>query len=98
MKVAFFHCQTCSHTLQIRIDGGKIEQPARCLGDVCNTINSLTLVRNRCEFADRPVIRLQEAPDSVPEVVSGIVKNRIMSVDGEDDGNFTCNRKLTELN
>jgi len=67
MKVAFFRCQTCSHTLQIEIDRGKIEEPARCPRDVCNSVGSLTLVHNRCEFADRQVIRLQETPDSVPD-------------------------------
>lgn len=67
MKVAFFRCSTCSHTIQIEIDRGKIEEPSRCPRDVCNTIGSLTLIHNRCEFADRQVIRLQETPDSVPD-------------------------------
>ncbi|KAG2749579.1 nucleic acid-binding protein [Suillus brevipes Sb2] len=28
MKVAFFRCLTCSHTVQVEIDRGKIEEPA----------------------------------------------------------------------
>ncbi|KAF8955053.1 MCM2/3/5 family-domain-containing protein [Flammula alnicola] len=67
MKVAFFRCLTCSHTVQVEIDRGKIEEPARCPRDVCASIGTMSLVHNRCEFADRQVIRLQETPDAVPD-------------------------------
>ncbi|KAH7883060.1 MCM-domain-containing protein [Phlebopus sp. FC_14] len=67
MKVAFFRCLTCSHTVQVEIDRGKIEEPARCPRDVCATVGTMSLVHNRCEFADRQVIRLQETPDAVPD-------------------------------
>ncbi|KAI0772722.1 MCM-domain-containing protein [Trametes elegans] len=67
MKVAFFRCLTCNHTVQVEIDRGKIDEPARCPRDVCGTIGTMSLVHNRCEFADRQVIRLQETPDAVPD-------------------------------
>jgi len=67
MKVAFFRCLTCSHTVQVEIDRGKIEEPAKCPRDVCASVGTMTLVHNRCEFADRQVIRLQETPDAVPD-------------------------------
>ncbi|KAG1778774.1 MCM-domain-containing protein [Suillus placidus] len=67
MKVAFFRCLTCSHTVQVEIDRGKIEEPARCPRDVCGSVGTMSLVHNRCEFADRQVIRLQETPDAVPD-------------------------------
>jgi len=67
MKVAFFRCLTCQHTVQVEIDRGKIEEPARCSRDVCGTLGSMTMIHNRCEFADRQVIRLQETPDAVPD-------------------------------
>lgn len=67
MKVAFFRCLTCSHTVQVEIDRGKIEEPARCPRDVCASIGTMSLMHNRCEFADRQVIRLQETPDAVPD-------------------------------
>ena len=67
MKVAFFRCLTCNHTVQVEIDRGKIDEPARCPRDVCGTIGNMSLVHNRCEFADRQVIRLQETPDAVPD-------------------------------
>ena len=67
MKVAFFWCVTCLHTVQVEIDGGKIEEPARCPRDVCASVGTMSLIHNRCEFADRQVIRLQETPDAVPD-------------------------------
>lgn len=67
MKVAFFRCLTCNHTVQVEIDRGKIDEPQRCPRDVCATLGTMSLVHNRCEFADRQVIRLQETPDAVPD-------------------------------
>jgi DNA replication licensing factor MCM4 len=67
MKVAFFRCLSCSHTVQVEIDRGKIEEPARCPRDVCAFTGTMSLVHNRCEFTDRQVIRLQETPDAVPD-------------------------------
>ncbi|KAF8814423.1 cell division control protein 54 [Phlegmacium glaucopus] len=67
MKVAFFRCLTCSHTVQVEIDRGKIEEPRQCPRDVCASVGTMSLVHNRCEYADRQVIRLQETPDAVPD-------------------------------
>ncbi|KAH9968055.1 MCM2/3/5 family-domain-containing protein [Russula dissimulans] len=67
MKVAFFRCLTCNHTVQVEIDRGKIDEPAACPRDVCASVGTMSLVHNRCEFADRQVIRLQETPDAVPD-------------------------------
>ncbi|KAH9929034.1 MCM-domain-containing protein [Epithele typhae] len=67
MKVAFFRCLACNHTVQVEIERGKIDEPRRCPRDVCGTLGSMSLVHNRCDFADRQVIRLQETPDAVPD-------------------------------
>lgn len=67
MKVAFFRCLTCSHTVQVEIDRGRIDEPAKCPRDVCASVGTMNLVHNRCEFADRQVLRLQETPDAVPD-------------------------------
>ncbi|KAJ6629243.1 MCM2/3/5 family-domain-containing protein [Mycena sp. CBHHK59/15] len=67
MKVAFFRCLTCSHTTQVDIDRGKIAEPTVCPRDVCSAPGTLSLIHNRCTFADRQVIRLQETPDAVPD-------------------------------
>ena len=67
MRLAFFRCLVCNHTMQVEIDRGRITEPQRCPRDVCNQVGSLTLIHNRCEFADRQVVRLQETPDVVPD-------------------------------
>lgn len=67
MRVAFFRCLTCSHTVQVEIDRGRIDEPGRCPRDVCGSVGTMSLVHNRCEFADRQVLRLQETPDAVPD-------------------------------
>lgn len=67
MKTAFFRCLNCSHTVQVEIDRGRIEEPGRCPRDVCQGVGTMSLVHNRSEFADRQIIRLQETPDAVPD-------------------------------
>lgn len=67
MKLAFFRCLVCHHTVTVEIDRGRITEPQRCPRDLCNQLGSLSLIHNRCEFADRQVIRLQETPDVVPD-------------------------------
>ncbi|PKI84287.1 hypothetical protein MVES_001630 [Malassezia vespertilionis] len=67
MKEGFFRCMVCNHTVQVEIDRGRITEPNRCPRDVCNQLGSLALVHNRCVFADRQVIRVQETPDVVPD-------------------------------
>ncbi|KIK52094.1 hypothetical protein GYMLUDRAFT_374163 [Collybiopsis luxurians FD-317 M1] len=67
MKVAFFRCLTCSHTIQVEISRGRIAEPSRCPRDVCASIGTMSLIHNRSEFADRQVVRVQETPDAVPD-------------------------------
>lgn len=67
MKVAFFRCLTCSHTIQVEISRGRISEPTRCPRDVCASVGTMSLIHNRSEFADRQVIRVQETPDAVPD-------------------------------
>ncbi|PWN25165.1 putative replication licensing factor MCM4 [Jaminaea rosea] len=67
MKQAFFRCLACNHTVQVELDRGRIAEPSRCPRDVCGQDGTITLIHNRCEFADRQVVRLQETPDVVPD-------------------------------
>lgn len=67
MKQAFFRCLACNHTVQVELDRGRIAEPSRCPRDVCGQDGTVTLIHNRCEFADRQVVRLQETPDVVPD-------------------------------
>ncbi|KAF2487031.1 MCM2/3/5 family-domain-containing protein [Neohortaea acidophila] len=67
MKAAFFRCSVCHHTLKVDIDRGKIAEPTRCPREACSSSNSMQIVHNRSDFADKQVIKLQETPDSMPD-------------------------------
>ena len=67
MKTAFFRCQVCNHAVNVSLDRGKIAEPTRCPRQACQSQNSMQIVHNRCEFADKQVIKLQDTPDSVPD-------------------------------
>ncbi|OJJ50571.1 hypothetical protein ASPZODRAFT_106301 [Penicilliopsis zonata CBS 506.65] len=67
MKEAFFRCQVCDYGVQVDIDRGKIAEPTECTRTVCKARNSMQIVHNRCVFADKQVIKLQETPDHVPD-------------------------------
>lgn len=67
MKEAFFRCQVCHHTVAIEIDRGKISEPTMCPRNICKSPNSMQIVHNRCGFADKQVIKLQETPDAIPD-------------------------------
>jgi len=64
LKVAHFTCCVCGHDHQVAIDRGRVEEPKQCPS--CNTKGSYSLVHNRCVFADKQLVRLQETPDQVP--------------------------------
>jgi DNA replication licensing factor MCM4 len=67
MKSAFFKCAVCNHTLTVGLDRGKITEPTTCPRQACGSSNSMQIMHNRCEFANKQVIKLQETPDSVPD-------------------------------
>lgn len=67
MKVAFFKCSACDHTVAVEIDRGIILEPTRCPRVVCSQTNTMSIVHNRSSFADKQVIKLQETPDLVPD-------------------------------
>jgi DNA replication licensing factor MCM4 len=67
MRKAFFRCLKCNNTVSVDIDRGKIEEPARCPREACNELGTMSLIHNRCDFADRQIVRLQETPDVVPD-------------------------------
>lgn len=67
MKEAFFRCAVCNHTVFVSIDRGKIAEPTFCPREACKSKDSMQIQHNRCAFADKQVIKLQETPDSVPD-------------------------------
>lgn len=64
LKVAHFTCTVCSHVETITLERGRISEPTVCLE--CNVKNGFELVHNRCMFADKQMVRIQETPNEVP--------------------------------
>ena len=87
MKVAFFRCLTCNHTVQVEIDRGKIDEPAACPHDVCASVGTMSLVHKRCEFVDRQVIRFQDAvtDGQTPHTVSLSAYDELVDVSKPGD-------------
>jgi DNA replication licensing factor MCM4 len=67
MKMAFFKCSVCGHSVHVALDRGKIAEPTVCPRKSCESKNSMQIVHNRCQFSDKQVIKLQETPDSIPD-------------------------------
>ena len=67
MKEAFFRCTVCNHAVFVSIDRGRIAEPTVCPREACKSKDSMQIQHNRCIFADKQVIKLQETPDSVPD-------------------------------
>jgi DNA replication licensing factor MCM4 len=65
LRRAFYVCSQCMKTVSVDIDRGFIHEPAQCPG--CMTRGTLAIEYNRCLFADRQVVKLQETPDAIPE-------------------------------
>lgn len=66
MRAAFFRCTVCAHTEQVDVDTrDRIAEPAVCAN--CGARASMEIVHNRCTFADKQLVRLQETPESIPE-------------------------------
>ncbi|KAK4424115.1 DNA replication licensing factor MCM4 [Sesamum alatum] len=68
IREAVFRCLVCGYYSDpIVVDRGRIDEPTTCGKQECLSKNSMTLVHNRCRFADKQVVRLQETPDEIPE-------------------------------
>jgi DNA replication licensing factor MCM4 len=65
LKQAFFECTRCRKTVTVDIDRGFIHEPAQC--PTCLTRGTMAIQFNRCRFADRQVVKLQETPDAIPQ-------------------------------
>jgi DNA replication licensing factor MCM4 len=102
MKAAFFKCAVCNKVSLVDIDRGKINEPTRCPREQCEASNSMQIVHNRSQFADKQVIKLQETPDNVPDgqtphSVSLCVYDELVDVCKAGDrveitGIFKCNQ------
>ncbi|KAK2978268.1 hypothetical protein RJ640_017119 [Escallonia rubra] len=68
IREATFRCLLCGYYSDpIVVDRGRINEPTVCAKEECLAKNSMTLVHNRCRFADKQIVRLQETPDEIPD-------------------------------
>ncbi|CAM8926614.1 unnamed protein product [Rhodiola kirilowii] len=68
IREAMFKCMVCGHYSDpVLVDRGRVDEPTLCSKDECRSKNSMTLVHNRCRFAGKQIVRLQETPDEIPE-------------------------------
>jgi DNA replication licensing factor MCM4 len=65
IQIGFFQCSACSSSEEVRIESGRIKEPTACKS--CNVQQSMQLIHNRCIFADKQLVRLQESPEDIPE-------------------------------
>ena len=65
MKQAYFQCTVCNFAEEVANDRGRINEPQACTN--CGTKKSMAIIHNRCAFADKQHIRLQETPESIPQ-------------------------------
>ena len=65
MKLGFFECLMCKYTTTVEIDRGFIAEPTACPN--CQARKSFQLIHNRCKFADKQQVKLQETPEMIPD-------------------------------
>jgi DNA replication licensing factor MCM4 len=66
MRAAHFRCAVCEHCEEVEVDiRDRIAEPGSCAS--CRSKGTMAIVHNRCTFADKQVLRLQETPESIPE-------------------------------
>ena len=67
LKQAHYRCVVCGGGVDALLDRGTVDAPPKCARSGCLAQGALELVHNRCVFTDKQVVRLQEAPSSLPE-------------------------------
>ncbi|KAF9582332.1 hypothetical protein BGW38_000331 [Lunasporangiospora selenospora] len=67
VRKAFFQCLVCDQTVAAEADRGRIKEPTKCPRQECGALNSMSLIHNRGEYADKQVCRMQEMPESIPD-------------------------------
>nr|WCZ58672.1 DNA replication licensing factor MCM4 [Seculamonas ecuadoriensis] len=65
IRVAHLACVQCRKFIDVPVDRGRIDEPTRCLA--CGADKSMSLIHNQSIFFDKQLIKMQEAPESIPE-------------------------------
>ena len=67
LYMAFFECSVCATPQEVFISRGEIAEPQVCTNTACQAKQAMQLVHNRSKFADKQIVRIQEAPEHIPE-------------------------------
>lgn len=65
MRDALFRCTVCGQEQNAALERTMIQEPLDCPN--CHTKYAFEIIHNRCIFADKQYIKLQETPENVPE-------------------------------
>ena len=66
-RVAKFECERCKTSLWVANEGGKISEPPKCENGACRAKHMMKLQHNQCLYSDKQLVKLQEAPNLIPE-------------------------------
>lgn len=66
-SLACFRCTRCGHEVITRNDRGNIDEPSTCAEPVCMAKFSMQLIYNCSAFVDKQLLKVQEAPNDIPE-------------------------------
>lgn len=79
MMRAHFECSVCAAVKHVVCERGRVEEPRTC--ENCNAAYAFRLMHNRCLFADKQMIKLQESPEDMP---AGQTPHTIVAYSHED--------------
>ena len=65
LNLVCFRCFHCENEHISQLLNGIVEEPKIC--EVCEARGSYQMINNRCKFLNKQIIRLQEAPEEIPE-------------------------------
>ena len=66
-SLACFRCTKCNHEVVTRNDRGNIDEPSRCPNGACQAKFTMQLIYNCSAFVDKQMVKIQEAPNDIPE-------------------------------
>jgi len=66
-SLACFKCTKCDHEAITRNDRGNIDEPSRCPNGACGSRFTMQLIYNCSAFVDKQLVKVQEAPNEIPE-------------------------------
>jgi len=65
LRTAFFRCTLCGNTQTVLNDNGHVAEPTQC-GN-CENQFTMELLHNRSQFSSKQLVKIQEAPEAIPE-------------------------------